>query len=73
MLGLIEIVWVVGLIIVLCVVLGYRLCYFYFKRRKLGLDFFFFVGDFLGEFINELDKGDWIMEFVCNGLKNYVY
>lgn len=67
--GLIEIVWVVGLIIVLCVVLGYRFCYFYFKRRRLG----FFVGDFLGEFINELDKGDWIMEFVCNGLKNYVY
>lgn len=36
-------------------------------------DWDFFVGDFLGEFINELDKGDWIMEFVCNGLKNYVY
>lgn len=31
------------------------------------------VGDFLGELTNELDKGDWITEFVCNGPKNYAY
>lgn len=33
----------------------------------------FFIGDYFGEFINELEEGDWIIEFVCNGLKNYVY
>lgn len=33
----------------------------------------FFIGDYFGEFINELDEGDWIIEFVCNGFKNYVY
>lgn len=27
------------------------------------------VGDFLCELTNELDKGDWITEFVCNGQK----
>lgn len=33
----------------------------------------FFVGDYFGEFINEFDEDDWIIEFVCNGFKNYVY
>ncbi|XP_061190613.1 uncharacterized protein LOC133198551 [Saccostrea echinata] len=31
------------------------------------------VGDYLGELTNELEEGDWITEFVCNGPKNYAY
>lgn len=31
------------------------------------------IGDYLGELTNELDEGDWITEFVCNGPKNYAY
>lgn len=32
-----------------------------------------FLGDYLGEFINEFDDEDYIMIFVLGGLKNYVY
>lgn len=69
LLGSTEIVRVAGSITVSCVVLGHRFCHFYLKRRRLGPP----VGDFLGELTNELEKGDWITEFVCNGPKNYVY
>lgn len=31
------------------------------------------IGDYLGELTNELEEGDWITEFVCNGPKNYAY
>jgi hypothetical protein len=31
------------------------------------------TGDYLGELTDELDEGDWITEFVCNGPKNYAY
>lgn len=30
-------------------------------------------GDFLGDMINELDNGDYIIEFVLGGFKNYGY
>ena len=31
------------------------------------------LGDFLGEFTNELDEGDYIVEFAAAGPKNYTY
>ena len=31
------------------------------------------LGDYLGEFTNELDDGDYIVEFVSGGEKNYGY
>ena len=31
------------------------------------------LGDYLGEFTNELDDGDYIVEFVAAGPKNYGY
>lgn len=34
---------------------------------------FFFEGDFLGDFINEFDFGEYIVEFCFGGFKNYGY
>ena len=56
--------------------LGERVLYFdtdsviYVKRPGLPDPF---LGDFLGHFINEMDGGNYIVEFVSGGPKNYGY
>lgn len=40
---------------------------------KKFFELFIFIGNYFGEFMNEFDEGDYIIEFVVVGFKNYVY